>query len=820
MSTPSSPGGSSVTRKVKALYPFTATKNSGELGFNAGDYISVTSRADPNWWEGELGGKVGIFPSNYVEVSLANDAKGRVKEAGKAFLSLRKVEKKRKTSKTAFGPWANLMAIGTALFGFFMGLEGLWWDYAWKNMQQAARHGPWPGRCGLYCSALSVIVIPLEICFGRKRTAFPFPFRATFYTVASLFLFKSKPTVLVGIMYIFVAAANLVSAILREEYDAPPPAKKATRAKRPDEGCLDAVFKWMVMILEHNEVGKVVFLIAYFWANVFIFFYILHVWILKNNAYDPYTQRLSQWGPFAKAFGNLLDFNCSLLLLPVLRTVHRYMFNRATQDNSCFALFLRKVLYYIPLDHALQFHKLIAAIVMACSLAHVFGHFVNFAVAPFQTITLFGTWPWISGGAICVAMLFMYSSIWSEVKNTQFELFWYNHHWFLLFYGALLSHGLMGYQSNFWKWFIVPALMYMCERYMRSYRARQPIILLSCTAMDGVISIELAKVGPLADYKEGQYCFIMSPVVSRTQWHPFTISSAPEQKSVTFHMKCCGPGSWTQTLKEYCINLVPEAKGQAWISYTRQEPQPDGTLGPKRRGVVFGPEGRQIICIDGPHAAPTQHIGEYQTAVIVGAGIGVTPVAATLKAVLFHRWKYSLGRTYPQSAYFVWVCSHRDLFSFRWFVRAMKDAQDEIMHMRKVDPKNMVDKHFHVWAFITSVPKDVKPAKVPPADNISFWGQPRAESKMLKAHASFTEKELYEAMDNPQAQVVEFGDITVTEGRPKWSVPFTAIRNRHPGEVGVMFCGNPMIAEDLGNACYYASRGRPHGTFKFHKENF
>eukprot|EP00808_Paulinella_micropora_P028901 g31796.t1 len=44
---------------------------------------------------------------------------------------------------------------------------------------------------------------------------------------------------------------------------------------------------------------------------------------------------------------------------------------------------------------------------------------------------------------------------------------------------------------------------------------------------------------------------------------------------------------------------------------------------------------------------------------------------------------------------------------------------------------------------------------------------------------------------------------TLQTGRPKWSVPFTQIRNTHPGEVGVMFCGNPMIASDLGDACYY-----------------
>jgi hypothetical protein len=51
-----------------------------------------------------------------------------------------------------------------------------------------------------------------------------------------------------------------------------------------------------------------------------------------------------------------------------------------------------------------------------------------------------------------------------------------------------------------------------------------------------------------------------------------------------------------------------------------------------------------MLCIDGPHSAPTQHIPEYGVAIVVGAGIGATPVSATLKSVVFHRWKYYIGQ--------------------------------------------------------------------------------------------------------------------------------------------------------------------------------
>ena len=53
-----------VTR-VRAIHPFTATE-SGELGFEKGDIIKVVDRGYKDWWRGQLKGRTGIFPVNYV----------------------------------------------------------------------------------------------------------------------------------------------------------------------------------------------------------------------------------------------------------------------------------------------------------------------------------------------------------------------------------------------------------------------------------------------------------------------------------------------------------------------------------------------------------------------------------------------------------------------------------------------------------------------------------------------------------------------------------------------------------------------------------
>ncbi|XP_076444941.1 intersectin-1-like isoform X5 [Babylonia areolata] len=60
---PSLPASSA--ERLMALYPYTA-QNNDELTFEKDAVITVLSRDNPDWWQGEVNGQTGLFPSNYV----------------------------------------------------------------------------------------------------------------------------------------------------------------------------------------------------------------------------------------------------------------------------------------------------------------------------------------------------------------------------------------------------------------------------------------------------------------------------------------------------------------------------------------------------------------------------------------------------------------------------------------------------------------------------------------------------------------------------------------------------------------------------------
>jgi len=64
----------SVRESARCFYPYFA-QNDDELTLQEGDIVNIISKdcEDEGWFRGELRGKIGLFPDNFVKIITAND---------------------------------------------------------------------------------------------------------------------------------------------------------------------------------------------------------------------------------------------------------------------------------------------------------------------------------------------------------------------------------------------------------------------------------------------------------------------------------------------------------------------------------------------------------------------------------------------------------------------------------------------------------------------------------------------------------------------------------------------------------------------------
>lgn len=119
--------------------------------------------------------------------------------------------------------------------------------------------------------------------------------------------------------------------------------------------------------------------------------------------------------------------------------------------------------------------------------------------------------------------------------------------------------------------------------------------------------IELQIYKPCMAYKPGQYVFINIPEVSSFEWHPFTLTSCPEEDYISVHIRVVG--DWTGQLAQR-LNCFQKLTGSTRIDLP-------------------------AISLDGPYGTPTEDAFKYDSCVMIGAGIGVTPFVSVLKSVWY-----------------------------------------------------------------------------------------------------------------------------------------------------------------------------------------
>jgi ferredoxin-NADP reductase len=272
----------------------------------------------------------------------------------------------------------------------------------------------------------------------------------------------------------------------------------------------------------------------------------------------------------------------------------------------------------------------------------------------------------------------------------------------------------------------------------------------------------------------GMYGFIQVPKVSRLEWHPFTLTSAPCDDFIEFHF--ARVGDWTAKVHTLLEDLVAPKADEEVTEHTRTTTNtPSGAAASSPPNVV--------IKVEGPIGASSQGFTDFPILVLIGAGIGVTPMISVLKQLLVTPGKM-------KRVFLYWTV--RDRSAFEWFASLMDDIFDS-------DQKRVIQ----VRHFLTSMKED-----------------DRDIGAILLHHATRARHR----KSNFDLILGQYNHRQVEVGRPNWedelkSVKADAKELGHT-KCGVFLCGPKVMAEDVASTCFALAKKDPSFHFYFTKETF
>lgn len=416
-----------------------------------------------------------------------------------------------------------------------------------------------------------------------------------------------------------------------------------------------------------------------------------------------------------KGAAETLKLNMALVLLPVCR-------GTATWARNCAA-----IARVVPFDDSLCFHLVIAAGIvvavglhavsqLACGFPRLHASTGNAEYAQLFDLStpaasywrlLKGTEGW-TGVAMVVLMSVAFTLATPRFRRsrvrlprplnrllTGFNTFWYTHHLLAVAYALLVVHGHFlylrteWYNKTTWMYLAVPVALYACERLLRALRSRiwHQVKIRKVEVYPGnVLMLLFSKPRGFA-YKSGQYIQINCPAVSALQWHPFYITSAPQDDYISVHIRTLG--DWTSKLKTtFAMSLQPPVDGTN-KGILLQGPADDDASSSSMSKSRF-----PKVLIDGPYGASVQDYKRFDVLLLIGLGIGAAPMISVIKDIVnsikprLERPGDDLesGGNRPPRAYFHWAT--REQRSADWF----RSVVDEVA---TVDQGGTIDVHIY-----------------------------------------------------------------------------------------------------------------------------
>ncbi|XP_067653727.1 NADPH oxidase 5-like [Haliotis asinina] len=535
-----------------------------------------------------------------------------------------------------------------------------------------------------------------------------------------------------------------------------------------------------------------------------------------------WNYRASNWCIIvARGCGLCLNFDCTFIVVLMLRKCITWL--RATP-----------VSHVLPLDQHIIFHKLTGFLILLFSVVHTVLHIGNaILVAESQfnlTVPVFiftteANIGWVAGFAplsgvlLVVVFVVMFICSMSFVRRGgYFQVFYWTHMLYVAFWILLILHG-----RHFWKWFSVPGTMFILEKLFRSKVIKRiaygQTFITEVNLLPSQVTHLVITKPPNMKYRPGDYVFLQIPDIAKHEWHPFTISSAPEMAGKLWvHVRSAG--HWTNKLYEYFNDYDESRRSTADLngrSLSPVDPQshtaitddkkpmtlhatlpstpPKIPFKKRERGVTH--KDLHVRCfIDGPYGTCSRAIFETEHAVLIGSGIGVTPFASILQSIMYrfkaykrccsrcsHTWYDEVPEHVMnlKKVDFIWI--NRDQKAFEWFVSLL--AQLEMEQTMEGGLGNFIEMHMYMTAALNKT--DLKGIGLQMALDLIHKKQDKDLLTGLKTRTQ--------------------------PGRPDFKKLFTNIDTEKKGQVKVFFCGNPVLAKVIKRHC--ESFG-----FGFSKENF
>uniref|UniRef100_A0A4W6FZ19 NADPH oxidase 5 n=1 Tax=Lates calcarifer TaxID=8187 RepID=A0A4W6FZ19_LATCA len=532
----------------------------------------------------------------------------------------------------------------------------------------------------------------------------------------------------------------------------------------------------------HNNSRKLLFLCVYACLSLLLF-----VGAVLQHSYG------GAWYMVAKGCGQCLNFNCTFVMVLMLRRCLTWL--RATW-----------VVRILPLDQNILLHQIVGYAILCFTLVHTTAHIFNFV--QLSEGSEYSLWEyllttrpgigWVKGTAsvtgvvlqVVICLMVLCSSTFVR-RSGHFEVFYWSHLSFVWVWSLLMVHC-----ANFWKWFVVPGLVFLLEK----------IVGIAVSRMGGLYIVEVnllpSKVTHLVikrpqffHFKPGDYVYINIPVIAKYEWHPFTISSAPEQSdSLWLHVRSMG--QWTNRLYEYFRQPESQTVSHKRLATSLRDRR---QLMKAQVSAKFGENHRfcNIKCyVDGPYGTPTRQIFASEHAVLIGAGIGITPFASILQSIMYRyrrrkqncpNCNYSWCENIKDSDMklrkvdFIWI--NRDQKSFEWFVSLLTKLE---MDQADEEPEGrFLEMHMYMTSALSK--NDMKAIGLQMALDLLAKKEKRDSITGLRTRTQ--------------------------PGRPEWGKVFQKVSEENKGKVHVFYCGSPALAKVIKAQC-------EHFGFNFYKENF